>query len=203
MPGNERLHVMGKTSGDPDVNVEPKAPTDTALLVRFRNGDSSALEPLFMRYEEPVFRYLFGVLKNHHAAEDALQETFVQAIRYAKTVSPDTFRGWLFTVAHRQAILLKRKEKRLPAQADDVLLLGLVDDDSAESVADRADDRRRVRELLNLLPSPQRHVIVARMFEGKKFREVAASLGCPLNTALARMHEGLKKLRQLWEARNA
>jgi RNA polymerase sigma-70 factor (ECF subfamily) len=41
------------------------------------------------------------------------------------------------------------------------------------------------------------------MFEGKKFREVAASLGCPLNTALARMHEGLKKLRQLWEARHA
>ena len=27
--------------------------------------------------------------------------------------------------------------------------------------------------------------------------------GEPLNTALARMHEGLKKLRQLWEARHA
>ena len=46
-------------------------------------------------------------------------------------------------------------------------------------------------------------VIAARVFEGKKFREVAAALGCPLNTALARMHEGLKKLRQLWEARHA
>ena len=29
-------------------------------------------------------------------------------------------------------------------------------------------------------------------------REVALALGCPLNTALARMHEGLKRLRQLW-----
>jgi RNA polymerase sigma-70 factor (ECF subfamily) len=58
-------------------------------------------------------------------------------------------------------------------------------------------------ELVKLLPAPQRAVIMARVVEGKKFREVADSLGCPLNTALARMHEGLKKLRQLWEARHA
>jgi RNA polymerase sigma-70 factor, ECF subfamily len=177
--------------------------TDATLLARFRTGDASALEPLFLRYEGPVFRFLFGVLKDHHAAEDALQETFVQAIRHADAVAPDTFRGWLFTVAYRQAVLLRRKGKRLPAQADDAILLGLVGDAPADDQADRADDVRKVRELLELLPDPQRAVIAARVFEGKKFREVATALGCPLNTALARMHEGLKKLRQLWEARHA
>lgn len=175
--------------------------SDGELLVRFRTGDAAALETLFTRYEEPVFRFLFGLLKDHHAAEDALQETFVQAIRYAETVSPDGFRGWLYTVAHRQAMLAKRKSKRLPAHADDLVLLGLVGDDSADIGIERADDARAVCELLALLPASQREVITARVFEGKRFREVAASIGCPLNTALARMHEGLKKLRQLWEAR--
>jgi RNA polymerase sigma-70 factor (ECF subfamily) len=183
----------------PDVN----SLTDAALLTSFREGNASALEPLFVRYEGPVFRFLFGFLKDYHAAEDALQETFVQAIRYADSVAPDAFRGWLFTVAHRQATLLRRKEKRQPSQVDDMVLLGLVGDEPADNVAGRADDIRLIRELLNLLPAPQRSVIVARMFEGKKFREVAASLGCPLNTALARMHEGLKKLRQMWEAQHA
>jgi RNA polymerase sigma-70 factor (ECF subfamily) len=177
--------------------------TDAELLARFRVGDASALEPLFLRYEGPVFRFLFGVLKDHHAAEDALQETFVQAIRHAETVASHTFRGWLFTVAYRQAVLLRRKGKRLPAQADDGVLLGLVGDTPADDTADRADDARKIRELLELLPDPQRAVIAARVFEGKKFREVAAALGCPLNTALARMHDGLKRLRQLWEARHA
>lgn len=181
-------------------SVEP-APSDAALLARFRSGDGSALEPLFVRYEEPVFRFLFGVLKDHHAAEDALQETFVQAIRRADGVSPDAFRGWLFTVAHRQAMLIKRREKRLPAPVD-MALLSLVTD-AEEPGLDRCDEGRRVRELLDLLPAVQRDVIVARMFEGKTFRDVAAALGCPLNTALARMHQGLKKLRQLWEARHA
>jgi len=184
-------------------HAAPGQPTDADLLARFRGGDASALEPLFLRYEGPVFRFLFGVLKDHHAAEDALQETFVQAIRHADAVAPAAFRGWLFTVAYRQAVLLKRRGKRLPAQADDGVLLGLVGDAPADDGADRADDIRRVRELLALLPDPQRLVIAARVFEGKKFREVAAALGCPLNTALARMHEGLKRLRQLWEARHA
>ena len=174
-------------------------PSDTELLARFRAGDDLALDPLFERYEGPVFRFLFGILKDHHGAEDALQETFVQALRHADGVNPETFRGWLFTVAHQQAVLSKRKAKRLPAQADELALLGLVDRD-ADDLAGRADDARRIRELLDLLPDSQRAVIVARVFEGKKFREVAAALGCPLNTALARMHEGLKKLRLLWEA---
>jgi RNA polymerase sigma-70 factor, ECF subfamily len=203
MPNNGQNRTSQSVTGNSLGCRDDCAPADAVLLSSFRDGNASALEQLFVRYEGPVFRFLFGVLKDHHAAEDALQDTFVQAIRYADTVAPDAFRGWLFTVAHRQAMLIKRKEKRLAVQADDMVLLGLVGDVPADSRADRADDVRRVRELLNLLPTPQRAVIVARMFEGKKFREVAASLGCPLNTALARMHEGLKKLRQMWEAQHA
>ena len=182
-----------------------KVPTDTDadLLARFRAGDASALDPLFARYEGPVFRFLFGVLRDHHAAEDALQETFVQALRKADAVAPDTFRGWLFTVAYRQAMLIKRKAKRLPAQADDLALVGLIGDEPADARAGTADEARHVRELLALLPAAQRAVIAARVFDGLTFREVAAALGCPLNTALARMHDGLKKLRELWEARHA
>ncbi len=182
----------------------PPPPADAVLLARFRSGDDAALDALFARYEGPVFRFLFGMLRDRHQAEDALQETFVQAIRRADTVDPATFRGWLFTVAHQQALLLKRKAKRVPVPADELALLGLTDGGGCPAErADRADDARRVRELLDLLPAAQRAVIVARVYEGKRFREVAEALGCPLNTALARMHDGLKKLRLLWEERYA
>ena len=55
-------------------NAAADEPTDAELLARFRGGDGSALEPLFLRYEGPVFRFLFGVLKDHHAAEDVADE---------------------------------------------------------------------------------------------------------------------------------
>ena len=61
--------------------------------------------------------------------------------------------------------------------------------------------REQLRDLLDRLPAGQREVIRQRVYEGKKFREIAASLDCPLNTALARMHEGPKRLEHLRDMR--
>src|SRR5262245_26774573 len=61
--------------------------SDAALLDRFRAGDEAALGTLYERYEGPIFRFLFGMLKDRHRAEDALQETFVQAVRKAEGVT--------------------------------------------------------------------------------------------------------------------
>src|SRR5581483_2277454 len=115
-------------------------------------------------------------------------------LRKADAVDPATFRGWLFTVAYQQAVLQKRRARRVPVPAAAGDLLGLAADAPA---ADRADDLRAVAELLALLPAAQREVIRLRVYDGLRFRDVAERVGCPLNTALARMHDGLKKLRAL------
>jgi RNA polymerase sigma-70 factor (ECF subfamily) len=178
--------------------------TDAELLTRFRAGDGTALAALFDRHEGPLFRFLFGMLRDHHGAEDALQETFVQAVRRAETADPASFRGWLFTVAHQQAVLQKRKGRRVPTPADWPALLGLpAAGDGPEAEADRADTAEAIRGLLGRLPASQQAVIRLRVFDGLRFREVADRLGCPVNTALARMHDGVKALRVLWETRHA
>ena len=170
--------------------------SDATLLARYRAGDRRALDALLARYEAALFQFLVGMLRNHHQAEDALQETFVRALERLDGVDPAHLRGWLFTVAYHQALLLRRRaasrhEAAADGEAADPLPgpLGL---------AERADDGRRLRQLLDQLPPPQREVIRQRVYEGKKFREIADALDCPLNTALARMHEGLKRLRVLW-----
>lgn len=179
------------------------SPTDAALLARLRAGDPAALGPLFDRYEGPLFRYLFGLLRDAAAAEDALQDTFVLALRKAEAVDDDTLRGWLFTVAHQQALVELRRRKSRPA-ADEVQVLALLDDTrNPATVAEAADTAAAVRRILAELPAAQQAVIRLRLFEGLRFREVAERLGCPLNTALARMHDGLRNFRALWEARNA
>ena len=195
-----------------DVEFSPLLPgalmnvgaTDAELLTRFRAGESNALAALLDRYEGPVFRFLFGMLRDHHRAEDALQETFVQALRRVESVEPATFRGWLYTVAHQQAVLQRRKDRRVPTPADLPALLGLPDaGDGPEAEVARSDAADAIRGLLGMLPAPQRAVIHLRVFDGLRFREVADRLGCPINTALARMHDGVNALREMWEARHA
>jgi RNA polymerase sigma-70 factor (ECF subfamily) len=177
--------------------------SDANLVARFRAGDETALTTIFQRYEIPLYQFLFGILRNHHQAEDSLQETLVRAFERLDEVDVHHLRGWLFTVAYHHAMLVKRRQK---VRYCDVEEQGeAVSDDNPGPLlsAEMHDDAARLRKLLELLPPSQREVIRQRVYEGKRFREIAATLGCPLNTALARMHEGLKRLRTLWEENHA
>lgn len=176
--------------------------SDANLIARFRSGDDGALTDIFGRYEVPLFQFLCGILRDHHQAEDVLQETLVRALEHIDTVDVN-LKGWLFTVAYHQAMLLKRRQKVRFASVDG-------QDESVSDanpgpmlLAELNDDAQRLRDLLDQLPAQQREVIRQRVYEGKRFREIAESVGCPLNTALARMHEGLKRLRSLWEKSHA
>ncbi len=191
---------------------EPLSPGDAAapaadaeLLARFRAGDAHALDALLLHYEVPVFQFLVGILRDHHRAEDALQETWCRALERLDGVDPDHFRGWLFTVAYHQAMLVKRRQKNkteATVRLSDPLGQrdGLADPGpSPVFQVQQREEVERLRHLLDRLPPSQREVIRQRVYEGKRFREIATALDCPLNTALARMHEGLKRLRLLWE----
>jgi RNA polymerase sigma-70 factor (ECF subfamily) len=184
--------------------------SDRELLEGFRAGDGRALDALFERYEGPVFQFLVGLLRDHHLAEDVLQETFVRALERLEGVDPDHLRGWLFTVAYHQAMLSRRKQRGRGGLPRVVAVEFAFEDDrlpdptsGPEAEAERREHAERIRVLLEQLPPQQREVIRQRVYEGKRFREIAADLECPLNTALARMHEGLKRLRLLWEENHA
>jgi RNA polymerase sigma-70 factor (ECF subfamily) len=172
--------------------------TDAMLLARYRAGDPRALEALFARHEVALYQFLLGMLRDHHQAEDALQETFVRALERLDGVDPSHLRGWLFTVAYHQALLARRRQRSRPARAldDEAAIRGR--ELAPDQEAARRDDARRLLALLDQLPAAQREVIRQRVYEGKRFRDIADDLACPLNTALARMHEGLKRLRILW-----
>ena len=175
-------------------------PADALLLARFQSGDVRALDELLARHEAPLFQFLVGILRDHHLAEDVLQDTFVRALERLDGVDGEHLRGWLFTVAYHQAMLARRKQKSRPAAPLAASAEPAEDRPGPQETAALRDDARRVGRLLRHLPAAQREVIHQRIYLGKRFREIAAELGCPLNTALARMHEGLKRLRLLWEA---
>src|SRR5437763_1423666 len=87
------------------------APADADLLARFaRDRDPVAFEALVARHAGLVLRTCRGVLRDHHAAEDAAQATFLALARQAGSVRGSPA-GWLFRVARRVAA---RAAKRPP-----------------------------------------------------------------------------------------
>ena len=55
------------------------------------------------------------------------------------------------------------------------------------------------RDAISRLPEAQRQVLMLRYYSGLKFIEIAEMIGCPLNTALGRMHKAMIKLKEMME----
>ncbi|MDW8223984.1 MAG: sigma-70 family RNA polymerase sigma factor [Gemmatales bacterium] len=176
-------------------------PTDAELITRWRRGDHAALEALLVRYEKPIYLFVLGILRDPHRAEDALQETFYTALTRLDGVDASHFRGWLFTVAYHQAMLEKRREalaRRWVSLDNDSeqLPLSAKTPEPWQELAQR-EQRQQVYRWLRHLPPHQQEVVRLRFLEGLRFRDIAARLGVPLGTALARLHQALKRLLRL------
>ncbi len=191
------VRMLALRQSDSQPNADANSPSDHDLITLFAAGNHQALETLLDRYETCLFHFLLGILKNHHLAEDALQETWCQALKHLEKVKGDHLRGWLFTVAYHQAMLFKRRQRSKTTVA--AVPREVIDPSPCPGAqAQEQEEVIRLRQMLDRLPAAQREVICQRIYEDKRFRDIADSLDCPVSTALARMHEGLKKLRRLW-----
>jgi RNA polymerase sigma-70 factor (ECF subfamily) len=167
-------------------------------------ADECQIEPavvaaLYLEHADELRRFLVGVLRDEHAAADVLQVAFAKLVERGHGVEPGARKSWLFTVAYRESLALRRRQA-----VERSAMQRLVDKTAAvRRPTDAADARmlqwelvERVREALNALPSEQRQVVQLKVGEQKTFAEIAAELALPLGTVLTRMQLALAKLRR-------
>jgi RNA polymerase sigma-70 factor (ECF subfamily) len=159
--------------------------------------DAAHVAQLFDAYGPEVYRVLLGMLRDPHQAHDAFQATFLKAIERGHTASVETFRGWLFRVATREALALRRgcKLRRHHEQGFAWLKHGLdANPTETDDPLVRGEQIEAVRAALAELPPLDRAIIRARMFEDRTFAQIAQEHHLPLGTVLTRMRRALKRL---------
>jgi len=171
--------------------------SETSLVWAIRSGDESAMATLYDRYSGLVYAVALRVLGETGAAEDVLQEVFLQLWR--NPAAFDSSRGnlgaWLAVIARNRAIDGLRKRRPETDIADVVVS---VEPDLAGE-AERSRALEKVRAELNAMPAPQRKALEMAYFEGLTHVEIAAKSGEPLGTIKTRIRTGLQALRQAFE----
>ncbi len=181
--------------------------SDDVLIARYRDeADVTALTELIGRLTPALRAYLHGMTSSPEELEDIFQDTWLRVIRKAGCYRKRNFRAWVFRIAHNLVIDNSRRRRPdlsldAPANADDPNSVPLVDTipDTApgpDDVAVSRDDSARILELVRALPDTQREVFLLRFESGLSFLEIAELLHIPLNTALARMHYAVTRLRK-------
>jgi len=156
----------------------------------------AAIGGLYQQHATDLRAFLLGLLKDQHLAEEALQGTFTKAVDQYGTIRDSNPRGWLFQVAYREAMWLRRRQGANRRGLEGLAWLQRFEETSPDEPLLREESARRVREGLAALPAEQQHVVRRRIEDNQTFAQIAADLGVPLGTVLTRMRLALEKLRQ-------
>ncbi len=171
-----------------------KTISDKELVSRVRAGDQNAMGALYDRYSPLVYAVGLRVLAETAAAEDLLQEVFMQLWRNPARfdASRGSLGAWLAVIARNRAIDALRK-RRYESDIEDIVVS--VEPDLV-SEADRSRAAKNVRDVLNGMQPAQRQALEMAFFEGLTHTEIAAKIGEPLGTIKTRIRAGLLALRK-------
>jgi RNA polymerase sigma factor (sigma-70 family) len=166
---------------------------EVPLAARFADGDPDAVREVYQAYGRLVYAVAYKVLGNSSLAEDATQQTFVQAWRAAASYDPTRELGpWLATIARRAAISLYRRDRR-HQDIDDV-------DPSDPRLAspppsvEQLYDVWEVRRALDSLPSQERELIALQHYRELSHSEIAEHLAIPIGTVKSRTYRAHRRL---------
>ena len=168
---------------------------DAAVVDAFCAGDPDAVRVVYRSYGPAVFTIANRMLGDRGLAEEATQQTFVQAWKAAGRFDAGRELGpGLATIARRVAIDLYRRESRRSAAP----LEAVAPDDPAIVTlppgVDEVSDAWEVRRAIDALPPDEREVVRLQHLEGRSHTDIAERLGVPLGTVKSRSHRAHQRL---------
>ena len=174
--------------------------TDESLLQLIQLGDETALGVLYDRHGSVAYSLAYRILGDVHAAEDAVQEAFINIWRRAGsfTANRGAARTWIMAVVHHRSIDLGRRRRGITPR-ELPLETTQLPEDSHDTWSDVSNslDRDFLSKCLEQIPENQREAIQLAYFEGYTQREIAELKGIPLGTVKGRIRIGMAKLRGL------
>jgi RNA polymerase sigma-70 factor (ECF subfamily) len=158
-------------------------------------GDVSDTEHLIADQIPKLRRYARALLGDPIRADDLVQEALLRGLSRSHLWQPGTdIRAWMFTILHNIHINNQRQRRTRSDYHE-------LDDDQPEMATPPSQERSlEIRDLarsLQLLPEPQRQVVLLVGLEGMNYKSVAAVLDVPIGTVMSRLHRGREALRRL------
>ncbi len=151
--------------------------------------EDAVLEALVRDHSRLVYRIAYAVLRRHHDAEDATQETFMRVLRYSsKLAAVEDPKTWLARIAWRVAVDRSRQRGRtqeIPLEDPEKPVAELTSCDApADQTVHSAQVSAALEKMIAALPEKLRAPLILSTIQEMSPREVAATLG--INEAAVR-----------------
>ena len=178
-----------------DVAEGADTQTDLDLIARWKGGDQRAATLIVERHAGAVARFASSVGARGDV-QDLVQDTFVRAF-----ASLDSFRGdsslrtWLFTIARRLLLDLRRSERRRGEQVE-VQEHDTVTEYDALDTFVAEETRQRMHTAVARLSKTQREVFMLRVSEGLSYKEIADVASTTEGAARVHYHNAMRAIKE-------
>ena len=162
---------------------------DHELAERVCRGETRAFEAFYRENAAHLQGFLVQLLGTPQAAEDVMQETFLQFRRRMNGFHPDgSLRAYLFGIARKQAAeWWRQRGPNLQPSSED-------------TERPKAEAASLVEDAFANLNADQRSLLWLREVEGQSYAELAEILGIPVGTVRSRLSAARQELRNIWRS---
>ncbi len=170
------------------------------LLHRFKTGDRSAFEHIYVEYAPKVYRFACRYLSDKGIAEEIVQDAFVRLWEARSFIDPDhNFDNYLFTITRN--IIFNRHRKNVNELYYRTFLLASLEHEYyfTEDEIVSYDLAEYIDRVVDRLPAQQKTVFNLSRKQMLTHKEIAAQLGISEKTVEAHIYQALKTIRKEWD----
>jgi RNA polymerase sigma-70 factor (ECF subfamily) len=204
---DERLQVRAAATP-----LQTSTADESRRIAAAQKGDVAAFNELVVAYQELAYNVALRLVGDAETAADVTQDAFVSAFRNLGQFKGGSFRSWLLRIVTNGSYDVLRARRR----HDDASLDDLMDEtgfdapdpgDLPETLVLRREQLVGLQAALQVVPLPQRTVLVLFDVHGLAYEEIATILNLNLGTVKSRLSRARSRLRdhllahpELWKA---
>jgi len=170
--------------------------TEIDVIRDIRNGNNDAFNLLVSKYQKHVYYLAYGIIYNHHLAEEISQETFIRLWKSLKSGRFDENRSlypWIRTICvnlTRDFLKNKKRQTRLMTE------MALQEKDCTYEPEPTSNDKmEKIGRALESLPPDKREVLTLRLVEDLSYKEISEQLNCSIGTVMSRLFRARLELK--------
>ena len=154
--------------------------------------DEDTFEYIYELTKKGVYIVIYNVVKDHDVTQDLMQDVYLKMLNSIGQYQKKTnFYNWLLMIAKNQAIDYYRREKK-------ILHMDETDfQESFQTHEENPDEIDQFNRLISVLNDDEKQVVLLKIVDQMKHKDIAKLLNMPLGTVLWMYREALKKMKEV------
>jgi RNA polymerase sigma-70 factor (ECF subfamily) len=183
---------------EPKVKIED----DQALIARAQEGDSYSFDHLVKKYQKKIYTLAYRMVKNHDAADDVAQDTFINAYSSINSFKLGySFYTWLYRICMNLSINYLKRQKFVLLESQFEEEFSPLEKETANedplTFLVHKEQERKIEQAIDSLPPKYKAVFVLKVYEDLSYEQIAQTLKISLGTVMSRLFRARERLQEV------